>query len=380
MGPFATHRTISRIALASAHIFSWLFLFQYFFVVSASLLYSLIGIAAAYALCNVVAILLTPYTAGRLRHGVRGMLVNAQLSLALAFAVLAACFAGLLPVSIGIIGFSIGLALYRALYWIPYEIATRHLRRGKFSEIAAALVPALAGMYLMSAPTAPLMLLSIAAVLSLTAIVPLYAVKNTQEGFSWSYRGTFSHLFTAAHRVPLLQAILNGFEGAALLLLWPIAMFVLLDWSYALLGIVFSFTLLCTLLVRHLIGKHHALVQTPVIHSVLSISGWVLRGTVAAPFAFVLVDASYHSGAGSDTRGIDLLTYEQTADSNSYIDEFTALKDMGQGIGRLLFCIAIIVIGPLTTFAALTLGLFIAAAFTTLASVYVSRAIARHAF
>lgn len=381
MGPFATHRFLTRTALSAAHIFAWLFIFQYFFVFSGSLRDSLVATAVSYALTQVVSILVTPFTARRLRHGIRGMLVNALLSLSAAYAFLAVAFLGLLgSVSLGIVIFAVCMGMYRALYWIPYELASKKHPTGQWMELVLAFVPAVSGFAMTLSASAPLVVLSVASFLALLAIIPLYAFKNTQEGYSWKYRETFRHLFTASHRKPLVQAVCNGFEGAALLLLWPIAMLVLLHWSYSLLGIVLSATYVCTLVARMFLKKvqHHT--ETPILRSVLTISGWALRGTIAAPVSIVLVDTYYQSASGISQRGVDLLTSEQSADSNSYIDEFTALKDIGQGIGRVLFCVTLFLLAPLFSFATLALVLFGITAFVAVCSILIPRRIARRAF
>lgn len=381
MGPFSTHRFLTRVALSSAHIFAWLFVFQYFFVVTNSLLQSLVAAALSYALAQTIAVLLTPFTARRLRHGIRGMLVNALLALSAAFAVLAIAFSGELgSIPVGIVVFAICMGLYRSLYWIPYELASKKYSESKWSELLLALVPAIAGYAISHSAAAPLYVLAFASLVALVAIIPVYSFKNTHEGFSWKYRETFRHLFTKAHRLPLLQAICNGFEGATLLLLWPIAVFVLLDWSYFALGLVLSATYVCTIVARMFIHPVHKRMQTPILLSILTVSGWMLRGTVAAPISIVLVDTYYQSGSGISQRGVDMLTSEQSADSNSYIDEFTALKDMGQGIGRILFCLLLFVLASFFSFASLALVLFGAAALVAVLSITISRTAAKHAF
>lgn len=210
--------------------------------------------------------------------------------------------------------------------------------------------------------------------------MPVFALRNTHEGFSWHYRETFRHLFTHSHRRPLIQAIFNGFEGAALLLLWPIAIFVLLNWSYAALGLVLSATYVCTLVARRFIKSVQRRAQTPAMLSILTLSGWILRGTVAAPISIVLVDTYYQSGSGVAQRGVDLLTSEQSADSNSYVDEFTALKDMGQGIGRIAFCVMLFMLSSLFSFATLILAMFACAAILGVVSIVMSRHVRKHAF
>src|SRR3954464_2413843 len=126
MGPFSTHRFLVRLALSAAHLFAWLFIFQYYFVISGSIGFSAAQTALTYAVAQVVGVLLTPYTARRLRHGVRGMFINALLCLAGAFTALALGFSGLLgSIPFSILIFAVALGAYRALYWIPYEISSR---------------------------------------------------------------------------------------------------------------------------------------------------------------------------------------------------------------------------------------------------------------
>ncbi len=381
MGPFATHRFLTRTALSAAHVFAWLFIFQYFFVVSHSVLQALVTTAFSYALAQTTAVLLTPYSAKRLRRGVRGMLVNALLALSASFAILAAGFAGSLgSIPFAIISFAICMGLYRALYWIPYELASKKYASKATTDMFLALVPAAAGYAISLSAFAPLLVLVAASGILLVAIVPIYAMKNTHEGFSWKYRETFHHLFTRSHRLPLIQALCNGFEGATLLLLWPIAVLVLLKWSYFALGLVLSATYMSTIAARMFMNPVHKHMQKPILMSVLSVSGWLLRGTVAAPLSIVLVDTYYQSSSGITQRGVDQLTSEQSADSNTYIDEFTALKDMGQGIGRIVFCLTLFVLSLFLTFAVLALVLFAAAACVAVLSIIVSKKSSKRAF
>lgn len=370
-----------RASLTSAHVFAWLFVFQYFYVISGKMVESMVAVAFSYALAQSIAILLTPYTARRLRHGIRGMLINAMLALSVAFAVLASAFSGSLgSIPFGIVVFAVCMGIYRSLYWIPYELAAKKYGSARAIEFILACVPAIGGYVITLSIVGPLYVLAAASILALLAIVPLFFLKNTHEGFSWGYRETFRHLFTSSHRRPLLQAICNGFEGAALLLLWPVAIFVLLNWSYLALGLVLSATYVCTILARMWLKKAHVHMQTPTMLSMLTVSGWILRGTVVAPISIILVDTYYQSGSGVSHRGVDLLTAEQSADSNSYIDEFTALKDMGQGIGRIAFCVVLFFLSFFFSFAVLALSMFALTAILAVASIMMSHAVTRHAF
>jgi hypothetical protein len=40
---------------------------------------------------------------------------------------------------------------------------------------------------------------------------------------------------------------------------------------------------------------------------------------------------------------MDLITQEQAADSAHYIDEYTALKEMGNSLGRVITCLVLLI-------------------------------------
>ncbi len=369
------HRFIIRCALSLAHVFAWVFAFHYFYISTGSVLSALVSTAMSYALTQVLVVLLTPYSAQRLRHGARGMLVRASLLLAAALAVYAAALSGLL----GNIGWGIGIfavlmGVYRAWYWVPYHVHAEGGGRLPFlAELIVAVAPLVTGLALAATPYAPVAILGAAAILVLLSMIPLYSLSDTHEGFSWGYRQTFHELFSSVHRMPLLSAFFSGFEAAALLLLWPIVVFTLVGWSYATLGLVLSLTFLATMLVRALFRYFKWSLRSPAIHSILIVSAWVLRGTVAAPLAIVLVDTYYHSTTKPGVRGIDHGVHEQIADSHTYVDEFTALKEMGQGIGRIFFCAALVILASFYSFPIVILALFALAALSAVLSIVCAR-------
>ena len=372
--PRLWHRTLLRTALSGAQVFSWIFVFQYFFVQSGNVSYAVSSLALTYALTHVVVVLLTPWTAGQLRHGFKRLVIYSVLALSAAFTVLAASFAGYA----GDFGWGVGIfavlvGVYRALYWVPYEVAREatYARRGLLSEVVIGLMPAFAGLYLTTGPIATIALLGIAACMCVVSIVPLMRMDEVREGYAWNYRQTFHEMFAPARRRVMLESLAGGIEVATLILLWPLVIFILLAWSYPMLGIVLSVTYLLALLLSKLLKRPLAVVSAP-IRALLAASAWIMRLAVGGAVGVVLVDTYFYLGSRSQPRGVDMGTYEQAADGNTFVDEYTALKEMGMAIGRIVMCLLVAVLASLVSLPLTFLITFLCAAAAAAFAVYMT--------
>lgn len=340
----ALHRLLLRSALSGGHIFAWVLIFQYFYIQHVSISAALISVLAAYALSQVITVLATPWSARMLRNGFRKPLVYAALTLAIAFGTLGAAFSGLIgDIGVGIAATTVLLGLYRALYWIPYEVASE--RQGAWStraiEFGLALLPAIAGVYMTSSGALAIHVLFAAGALSLLSIVPLMSLRDTHEGYQWGYRESFHELFSYARRRVLIQSILSGAEAIVLLLVWPLAIFMLTGWSYAMLGLILSLTLIFTMVTRMLFGAQIAQMPPRLVPAVAA-SAWVMRLGVGGFVGAVLVDTYAQAGAHASVRGMDTQTHEHVADNRTFVDEYTALKEMGNALGRITAAFSII--------------------------------------
>lgn len=375
------HRFLVRLALSSAHVFVWIFAFHYFYLKNVSLTEALSATALTYALTHLLVILITPFSARALRHGARGMLIRASIFLSLAFAAMGAAFANVLDsMEWGILLFAVFFALYRAWYWIPYKThAEGSIRLSTALEVTLALTPAFVGIGLAAFSYAPIILLAAASLIALIAAIPAHRMHDTHEGYSLGYRATFHELFATNNRRMLLGALCTGFEGAALLFMWPIVVFTLVGWSYAMFGIVLSLTFILTMVIRMLFLHFAWGVRSPYVQSVLTIATWIIRGTIAAPLSIVLVDTSYHTGA-SMGRSIDARSFEQAADSHTFIDEYTALKEIGLSLGRILFALLIVHLAGVASFPIIVLSMLGLAAVCGVISILFSHRSKRVAF
>jgi hypothetical protein len=377
MSALRLHRFLLRIALAGASVFAWVFAFQYFYLASPDAAHALARTALLYALSQTVTCLVTPYAARLLRHGSRRAMTFALLSAATGFVFLGAAFDGFFGVSIalGIIVFAVALGLYRALYWIPYEVEVEGAAHGRRMyvpyELIVGLAPACVGLAIVSSASAPTWVLFAAAGLIIVAALPLSRAREVHERFSWKYRETFVQLMARENRTFISKALLEGMSGTALLLLWPIAVFLIVGWSYGMLGIVLSFTFIIAILGRSVMRgflRRARVHESRLINALLAVSPWLLRLVVATPLSIVLVDSYFYTTAPA-RQGIDPYAFEQASDGGSFVDEYTALKEMALALGRITTCVLAAGLALLVSLPVAFIGAFALAALASVAVV-----------
>ncbi|MDO8561580.1 MAG: hypothetical protein Q7S05_02010 [bacterium] len=354
------HRFLLRSGLSIANAFAWIFVFQYYFVQTGEIVRALIATTLMYALSQVATLILTPLAAAHLRRGVKHAIVYGVVAAFAAYVYLGATLADSFngnPVGWGIAVFALLLGAYRALYWVPYQLRASTEGNGRSRlpivyEALIALMPAFAGLTMATVGDAHLRLLFGSAALLVVSLVPLMAVQDVMEKFSWHYTETFRELFRQAHGRMLKASLAGGWQGAVLFLVWPVSVFLIVGSDYAMLGAILSATFLAVLLFRYIyrrfarrpIGSVSAPVdgiqfeQSLLVQVVFSFSGWVMRIFVGTPAGVFMADSYSAMGSPKSTHSIDASAFEQSADNGSFIDEYTALKEMGLALGRILAC------------------------------------------
>lgn len=369
-GALGSHRFLMRAALAGIQAYAWVFALQHFYARSNSLSEAFVQAIVLYALSQVITALLTPYSARRINNGIRLHMIYGVLLMALALSLLAGALTGIVTGAFGMIGFALCVGAYRAMYWTPYAYERDHygVAIGLSQEFLIALMPALVGYSLFGGALGALAGIISATLILMASIAPLLAVPEVYERYTWSYGETFAELFESKYDTLVQSAFLEGMQGAALLFLWPLSVFILVGSSYRLLGIVLTLSLLLSIPLKafgeRLVHRH------PLLHMTIAISAWVMRLAAMTPLTIIMVDVY-----ASTTRrhSVDRFTLEQSADNASYVDELTALKEISMSIGRLTMC-AIASIG--IVFFSLSVGLavaFITAAIAAAMSIYLAR-------
>ena len=371
------HRFVFRFALAGANVFAWIFIFQYFSVISPDPGHAFARTALLYALSQTITSLVTPYAARSLGHGTRRSLITATLVAALAFALLGLSFTGFwgpLYTVWGVTGFALLLGSYRALYWVPYETEAHDTGKqtpALKSELLIAFVPLVVGLVLAGNVSAPIWLLYSGALFIVLSTIPLRRLHEVRERFSWSYRETFAELVSPENRVIVLRSFFEGVVGAALLFLWPIAIFLIVGWSYGVLGLIISISLLAAVLLRDVIRTFFRRVrisESGLLNSVLIVSPWIFRLAVATPLGIVLVD-SYFYATTPKRLGMDSAVFDQAGDGGSFIDEYTALKEIGLALGKIAMCAFAAWLALLVSLPIAFIGAFLVAALASMLAV-----------
>lgn len=376
------HRLLIRVALSLVHAFAWVFVFEYFYYVSGDMNRSLAAAALLYASVQFIVLFATPISAAHLRRGTKHSIIWGTLAAAAAFIALGGFLSGYFntPALWGVIVFAVLLGLHRALYWVPYEVA--HTRTSKspwmhvYFEVLIALMPLFAGITIVSMEAAPERLLFGAATLIALSIVPLLRMRDRYERFSWPYGYTFKQLLRHKNSGLVLHALLEGIQGAALFLIWPLAIFLLVEWSYFLLGLVFSASLLAILILRYIyraMAEYFGIRNSVVVHTVFAMSGWVARLAAGTPIGIIVADAySYTTLPERGTRA-DPATFEHVSDRGSFIDEYTTLKELALALGRIMLCVTVFFLAFVMPLAYVFMTALLTAAVASGLSVLVAR-------
>ncbi|OGG59979.1 hypothetical protein A2765_00750 [Candidatus Kaiserbacteria bacterium RIFCSPHIGHO2_01_FULL_56_24] len=381
------HRLLMRLAFGAGHIFAWVIVFRGFYLSNGNLEATLIGVAILYSLAQGIAFILTPLSGIALRHGIRRALVYGTLTAAFAFVCMSLLFTQAISDDFAfgmIVSFVILMGLHRALYWIPYATAAAEMHAGRsqlfwLRETLIALMPLLAGV-LITIPRGPQILLSLISGSIILAMFPLTMIPESYERFEWGYRETFSQLFSPFNRGPLWLSLFDGIQGVTLLLIWPLAAFIIIGQSFSALGVILSATLCIAFvgrpIVRRILRTLRADRSTTVV-AVIAFSSWVLRLSAGSPLQVAVADVYYHSGISPRRFSVDASASDQSADGGHFVDEYTALKEMGMALGRILACAFLALIALIVNAQSAFALTIILAAFSAAGSVVLSRRLSR---
>ena len=390
-GYLHAHRFLLRSGLSIANAFAWIFVFQYYFTQTGEIAPALLGTILMYALSQAATLIFTPFAAAHLRRGVKHSIVYGVILAGIAYVYLGATLADTFngnPAGWGIAVFALLQGAYRALYWVPYELraSTENHDRSRLPvmyEVLIALMPAFAGVTMATVEFPHLRLLFGSAALLLVSIVPLMAVRDVMEKFAWHYAETFRQLFRRRNGRILKASLGGGLQGAVLFLVWPVSVFLIVGSDYETLGIILSATLLAILLLRYAyrkLARKMQFEQSVFVQVVFSFSGWVMRLFVGSPIGVVLADSYSAIGAPKSTHSIDAFAFEQSADNGSFIDEYTALKEMGLAIGRIGACVILGLLILWTTLPIAFAGMLLLAGVASAVSIIMERQVVQTGF
>lgn len=377
------HRFFMRAGLAFGQLFAWVVLFDYALFFSGNFFDSFTLVLSLYAGSHLVTFALTPLSGKLLRFGFRRLMGYGTLVLALAYFAFAVSLQGLYvsyTIEFGATVFAVLVGVYRALYWIPYGVGLASYQSARpftrtYSELLTASLPLAAGI-LFLLPMGAVSVFFLAGALVLMGLPLLGSVSDARERYAWGYGETFKNFFGATHRRVALTSILSGVESAALFLVWPLSVFLIVGERYDILGAIIAATLLVLVVARDIVRKTFSALRiqaSPVIEGSVRFSAWIMRLTAAGPAAVIAVDTYYYLASPRRHETPDTAAFEQAGDSGTYVDELTALKELGIALGRIVACIIALAFIPTAIPAFVLAAPIVAAAFAALASVAISR-------
>jgi len=345
-------RVLMRISLGALGVFLPIFLYSQLKVSGVSTNSAVFQVILVFLSIYTLHLLLAPIASSLFhRWGMRRMMawgiVMASVS------IMSLYFSGYNLVA-GIALYILATGIYRALYWVPYHVDLSHEldgeRRGRqlalmanISDILVVSVPFLGGVAIAYFGGFQEVFI-VAAFLMVLAILPLMFMSDVYEYYSWSYVETFKNLFATENKNLFIAQAANGAQSVATLFFWPLYLYFISNKQFVVLGAVTSVTIIFIMILRYVTGKwidkfsKSKVLLTGVL---LSATGWLLKIFVYTPVQAMFVDTYHKMGRTVNGLTFSAVTYEQSSDSGTYIDEYTTLKEMAINIGRIFMLLTV---------------------------------------
>jgi len=254
----------------------------------------------------------------------------------------------------------VAITIYRCFYWVPFHTDfaefTDKRTRGRqlaflmsVSLIVSVFIPVLAGLIIANYGYEILFLIAIT--VYLLSIIPVFLLPKVQEKFSYTYFQTFKQVFSKKHRNMLISYAADGAQNVSGIVVWPIFIWLIMNQNYAAVGLISSLIILFSLILQLFMGNlSDRFDKRKVLKwgARLNAAGWIIKMFVQTGFQ-IFIASTYHSFASIVMRTpYDALMYERAADSGHYVDEYTVLREISLGIGRLIMIAAIALIFLIT--------------------------------
>ena len=255
-------------------------------------------------------------------------------------------------------------------YWSPYHIDFakfldphhRGKQLGKYyglQEAVGILAPMIAAFILIRFGYEMNFLIGL--ILTMASIVPLFFVPKYSVTYEFGYFESFRKLFSKKYRSMTFSMIALGAENIIGVIVWPIFLFSVFNGNYLEVGFVMTIIVVISMIIELIVGRQ---VDQLTARRILRVGswiyafGWIAKGLVQT-IAGVFAASTFHSFGSIMMRiPLDTMSFQQAADSGHYIDEFTVLREMSIGIGRVIILVLLI---PITMKFSIGSAFFIAA-------------------
>jgi len=263
-----------------------------------------------------------------------------------------------------------GISLNFTLYWSPFHIDVAKFADSKHRGTQLGFYYGLQQLLSVVTPLLAAFLIArigyqsnffIGFVLSIASLIPLFFLPTNKVTYEFGYLETFRKLFSKKFRAMSLSMMSLGGESIVGAVVWPIFLFSIFHGNYLQVGAITAVIITISLILEIVIGKLTDRISAKSIlkwGSWVYAFGWVFKGFVST-LSGVFAASTFHSfGSIVMHTPLDTLSYQLAADSGHYIDEYTVLREMALGIGRVMILLLLI---PLTVYVSISAAFFLTA-------------------
>lgn len=263
-----------------------------------------------------------------------------------------------------------GLSLNSTLYWSPYHIDFakfssknhRGLQLGMFyglQRLLSVLTPIIAAILIVRFGYHASFLVGL--ILTIASVIPLLFLPAYKVTYEFGYLESFRKLFSRKFRAMTISMMALGAENIVGAVVWPIFLYTVFEGDYLEVGAVTAALVVIALILEYAVGRETDKWSARRVlkwGAWMNALGWLSKAFVQT-LSGVFAASTFHSfGTIMMRTPLDTLTYEQAADSGHYIDEYTVLREMALGLGRVAVLLLLI---PVTITFSIAASFFVAA-------------------
>ena len=251
---------------------------------------------------------------------------------------------------------NVNLLIFRLFYWVPYQVDFTKFTDGKYRGRQMSYLAILGYIVGIGAPLLSGLLLSqysfdvlfvITIIILALAMIPLSKINKTEAEFEFSYLQTFKELFKKKNHHSGVAYFADGAQSMVGIVIWPIFIYQILQGQYLAVGAVTSLIVVGTIIFQLLMGRYtdkFSKRKLMKIGSSFYALGWLAKAFIVTAFQIFIVGTFHQFMAIILRTPFDALRYEEFADTGSYVDEYTVLREISIALGRTLMGLLLIIL------------------------------------
>jgi len=248
----------------------------------------------------------------------------------------------------------IGLTIVSCFYWSPFHIDYAQFgpkqARGAYlarlyalQQIITVIAPLVAAWVIVRYGYQLNFFLGL--VLAGASIVPLFFLPSFKVEYEFGFWESFKRLFSRRFRPMSLSMMAFGAENIVGVVVWPIFLYSIFNGQYLEIGAFAAIIVVIGLILELFVGREtdrFSPARLIKYGTGIYAMGWVFKGLVESVVGVFAASTFHNVGAILLRTPMDTLMYEQAADSGHYIDEYTVLREIALGIGRVLMLLFLV--------------------------------------